>query len=147
MSNLYKLLEDKNYWHKKYLSCNEAFLQALHHAPEIAIDELDLFYGNRESLLKILEGLDEKIQKIVAAPEWNKKYELDSGAKTKIQFFLREKDSILERIILLDKEIILELETLHAQGSEKMRQLLKGKKALANYKSGNKYNEKIDKRV
>lgn len=143
MNRLYKLLEDKNYWYKKYLSCNEAFLQAMRHAPEIALDELELFYGNRESLLKILEGLDEKIQhELSGSPA-----EFDSEARTKIQFFIREKDSILHRVVELDKLIINELETLQAQGAEKMKALLKGKKALANYKSSNKYNEKIDKRV
>jgi len=146
MQKLYKLLEDKNYWYKKYLGCNEAFLIALKHAPEVAIDEIDLFYGNRESLLKILEDLDEKVQKELSLPHW-KKAEIGSADRTKIQFLLREKESILQRIVELDKEVISQIEEIHVQGQEKIKQLTKGKKALANYKSSNKYNAKIDKRV
>lgn len=147
MNRLYKLLEDKNYWYRKYLGCNEAFLIAIKHAPDIALDELDLFYGNRESLLKILENLDEKIQRALTSMEWQGISCLDSEARTKVQFYIREKDSILAKVIELDKEIIVTLESLRGQGAEKIKALMKGKKALANYKSSGKYNEKIDKRV
>lgn len=146
MNKLHKLLEDKNYWYKKYLGCNEAFLIALKHAPEVAIDEIELFYGNRESLLKILEDLDQKIQQELSAPQW-RKAEINSADRTQIQYLLREKDSIVQRIVELDKELISQIEEIHSQGQEKIKQLTKGKKALANYKSSNKYNAKIDKRV
>ncbi len=146
MNSLHKLLEDKNYWYKKYLGCNEAFLVALKHAPEVAIDEIDLFYGNRESLLKILEDLDKKVQEELSRPQW-KKTEISSADRTKVQYLLREKDSILQRIVDLDKELISQIEEIYSQGQEKIKQLTKGKKALANYKSSNKYNAKIDKRV
>lgn len=143
---LYKLLEDKLYWYKKYLSCNEAYLIAIRHAPEIAIDEIDLFYGNRESLLKILEATDERIQEEMAQSS-EKNLSFNSEQKTKIQYYIREKDSIIERIISLDKEIITELDRVHAEGLGKLASLTKGKKVLSNYKSGSSSNKKLDKRV
>jgi hypothetical protein len=142
---LYKLLEDKNYWFSKYLAGNEAFLLALKHAPDVALDELDLFYGNRESLLRIIENLDEKVQKEADGPSWAG--EIGSAARTKIQALVREKDSYISRIVQLDSEIIALMEAIHAGGLEKMKHLGKGKKALAKYKSSLNYNERLDKRV
>lgn len=145
MNRLFKALEDKNYWYSKYLASNEAFLQALRHAPEVAIDELELFHGNRESLLKILEGLDKKVQELLAEPEWQG--EVSSEARTRIQRYIREKDSMIAKIVELDTEILGTMEILRTEGLEKLKLLSKGKKALANYKSSFNYNEKIDKRI
>lgn len=139
---LHKLLEDKNYWCRKYLACNEAFIQALKHAPEVAIDELELFYGNRESLLKILEKLDARIE-----AESARQLEITAADRTRVQAQIREKDSIVSRIVALDSEIIQAVEQIRVAGEEKIRLLAKGKKALAKYKSTANYNEKIDKRV
>jgi len=146
MIQLYKSLEDKNFWYKKYVLCTEAYLVAIRHAPEIAFDELELFYGNRESLLKILDSLDEKIQALVADKE-RMGLELNSEQSTKVQFYLREKDSLVSKIVDLDKELMAEIDVLRAKGEEKLKLLAKGKKALAKYKSSSGGNEKIDKRV
>lgn len=146
MTLLYKHLEDKNFWYKKYLACTEAFLVALRHAPEIALDELELFYGNRESLLKILDSLDEKIQAFVTEAE-RMGTEFSTEQSTKVQYHLREKDSIVARIVDLDRELMASLDELRAKGEEKLKLLAKGKKALAKYKSSASGNEKIDKRV
>ena len=146
MIQLYKPLEDKNYWYKKYLLCTEAYLVALRHAPEIALDELELFYGNRESLLKILDSLDEKIQEHVIQVE-RMGAELNTEQSTKVQFFLREKDSLVAKIVDLDKELMREIEALKAKGEAKLKLLAKGRRALAKYRSSGQSNEKIDKRV
>lgn len=146
MNEIIKLLEDKNQWYRKYLSCTEAFVAALRHAPEVALDEMELFYGNRESLLKILDSLDVRIQEHMAQVE-RMAPEINTSQSTKIQFHLREKDSIVEKIVLLDKEMMEEIELLRAKGEEKLKLLAKGKKALSKYKSTSKHNEKIDERV
>jgi hypothetical protein len=146
MSQLYKHLEDKNFWYGKYLACTEAYLVALRHAPEIALDELEHFYGNRESLLKILEKLDAKIDEEVKHLE-KMGIELTTAQQTKAQHLLREKDSIVGRIVEADKELMAEIESLKTKGEEKLKLLAKGKRALAKYKSSNGENEKLDKRV
>lgn len=146
MKPVFDLFEEKIFWYKKYLLCNEAFLQALNHAPEIAIDELELFHGNRESLLKILEKIDHKIQSTLNE-EQRGEMEMDTAARTKIQFYLREKDSIIEKVLELDTQIITILEGLREGGSEKLKNLTKGKKALKSYKSGDKNDQKLDKRL
>ena len=145
MRSLFKLLEDKNFWYGKYLASNEAFLQALKHAPEVALDELELFYGNRESLLKILEDLDKKVDEHLAGPFWQG--EATSEERTHIQRYIREKDSVIQRIVELDEEILGLLNGLRAAGAEKLKALGKGKKALAKYRSASNHSEKIDKRV
>lgn len=139
---LLRLLEEKNYWYRKYLSSNEAFSQALTHAPEVALEELELFYGNRESLLKIIERIDARVQSAIQAEPL-----ITSTQRTLIQAHIREKDSIIKRIVELDSHIIAKIDALKALGEEKLRLLAKGKKALAKYKSNTNYNEKLDKRV
>jgi hypothetical protein len=146
VTEIYKALEEKNNWYRKYLACTEAYLVALKHAPEIALDELELFYGNRESLLKILDGLDVKIQGFVAAEERMGR-ELNTEQATKVQYLLREKDSIVERIVQLDKEMMADIEALKALSEQKLKNLAKGKKALSKYKSGNEKNDKLDTQV
>jgi len=134
MIRIQKHLEDKNFWYKKYLLCTEAYLVALRHAPEIALDELDLFYGNRESLLKILDSLDAKVDEEVKLMDKHGT-ELSSAEHTRIQLQLREKDSLVARIVDLDKELMREIDELRAKGEAKLKLLAKGKKALAKYKS------------
>ncbi len=146
MNEIFKLLEDKNYWFKKYLAGNEAYALALEHEPEIATDEIDFFYGNRESLLKIIGSIDKKIQAILGSVAFQN-FVPDSEQKTKINYFIREKDSILKRILELDEKIMADLEKIRVEGEEKIRNVHKGKKALAKYKSSNKYNERLNKRV
>jgi hypothetical protein len=145
MQKLFKLLEDKNYWFKKYLAANEAFYLALQHEPEAALDELELFYGNRESLLRIIEDLENKVQKEAEGPVWAS--EIDSGARTRIHAYIREKDSYISRIVQLDTDIIKRMEVIREEGLEKARHLAKGKKALAKYRSDKNYNERLDKKI
>jgi hypothetical protein len=146
VNEIIKLLEDKNFWYRKYLACTEAFLVALRHAPEIALDEIELFYGNRESLLKILDSLDKKIEEQAAECE-RMGFEPNSEQNTRLQYQVRERTSIVEKITLLDQEMMAEIEVLRKQGDEKLKLLAKGKKALSKYKSTGNQNEKIDKRV
>jgi hypothetical protein len=146
VSALFKLLEDRIFWFRKYLACTEAFLAALKHAPDIALDELEFFHGNRESLLKILDSLEGKIQAIMEQ-EAHSGPELSSELTTKVQYYLREKESLVASIIRLDREVMAEIDTIRLQGEEKLKLLAKGKKALAKYKSTGSQNERIDKRV
>ena len=60
---------------------------------------------------------------------------------------LREKDSIVQKIIALDKELMTEIEALRAKREEKIKLLAKGKRALAKYRSAGEGSEKIDKRI
>jgi hypothetical protein len=146
MNEIFKLLEDKNYWFKKYLAGNEAFALALEHEPVIATDELDFFYGNRESLLKIIESIDKKVQEILDSAAFEN-FVPNSEQKTKINYYIRDKDAILHRILELDEKIMTSLDKIRVDGEEKIRNMHKGKKALANYKSANKTNERLNKRV
>jgi len=146
MKELIKTLEQRNYWITKYLKANEAFIAVLDHAPDMAIQELDFFYGNRESLLKIIGSLDKSIKILVEKIE--KSYYLDdSAAKTKINYLLREKDSMIKSVVDLDEKIIAGLEVLLKKNADLLTRVTKGKKALAKYKSSNKYNEKLDKQA
>ena len=146
MNSLYKLLEDKNYWYRKYLASNDAYIAALKHDPETAVEELDFFFGNRESLIKILEDLDKRISADLAHRNLTPD-DLNSEQKTKIQFFSREKDSLVARIVEQDQIIIEGIEALKSAGLEKLKLLSKGKNALSRYKSGTGRSEKLDKRI
>jgi hypothetical protein len=144
-ATIWELLDKKLFWYKKYLSSNEAFLQGLIHAPDVAANEVDLFYGNRESLLKILESVEADIQQFLTAQPFAS--ENESVDRTKIQHFHRERDAILKRIVALDQEIIDRLEKELSSASQQLSRLEKGKKGLAKYKSSSNYSERLNKRV
>ena len=144
MHELIKLLEQRNYWIQKYLKGNEAFATVLAHAPEMAVQELDFFYGNRDSLLKIIGTLDKKIRILVDQIEKLHYFE-DTAAKTKINFLLREKESMVKIIVASDEQIISGLEKLLKENAALLKKVAKGKKALSSYKSSSRSNQKIDK--
>ncbi|NUM87899.1 MAG: hypothetical protein HUU37_01720 [Bdellovibrionales bacterium] len=146
MTEIIKLLEQRNSWIAKYLKANEAFLAALSHAPEMAIEELDFFYGNRESLLKIIGSLDQRIRNLLDKGGALLSME-DSAVHTKTNRLLREKDSMVAAIVAMDEKIISGLERLRQENEGKISKLAKGKKALAKYRSSHKHNDKIDKQV
>ncbi len=144
MNELIKSLEQRNYWISKYLKGNEAFVTVLYHAPEMAVQELDFFYGNRDSLLKIIGTLDKKIRILVDQIEKLHYFE-DTAAKTKLNFLLREKDSMVKTIVASDEQIITGLERLLKENATALKKVVRGKKALSSYKSTGKSNQKIDK--
>lgn len=144
MTEILDKLAEKNYWCRKFVATNEAFLSCLKHAPDIALEELDFFYNNRESLLKIIESVDSKIQDCldrqipgVAEPNF----------ALKTTEIIQEKNQLVQKILLLDEEIISLLEIEKIKQGERLSALNKGKKALAKYHSGRNYMDKINKRV
>ncbi|MCO5141887.1 MAG: hypothetical protein M9962_02220 [Oligoflexia bacterium] len=143
---LLKLLEDKNTWYKKYLQCTEAFHQALMHAPDIAIEEIDLFLRNRDSLLMIIENIDEKIQTLLERDP-STEQNLNSHIITKINSYIREKDSIIKSVLEVDSKVQKEIELIQEKGLKQLSTLNKSKKAISSYKSQDGGREKINKRV
>ncbi len=146
MNEVLKHLELKNFWFKKFLLSCEQFLDAIQKNSDFPTEALDFFQGNRERLLKIIKRTEEKLQKALLAPEL-KTYVPNSEQKTKIQYHMREKDSILAQVLKTDQEILTVIELVKSDTVQKMKSLHKGKKAIANYKSSVKYNDSLDKQV
>lgn len=146
MNNVIKLLETKNYWFSKFLKTCDQFLVDLRVNPEKSIADLDLFEKNRLSLLNILKKTEDKIQ-VLLAEDRLRHYVPTSEEKTKINFYLREKDSVLKQIITLDTEIIKLMEELQSKNLENLKNLEKGKNALAKYKSQGNASERLDKQL
>lgn len=146
MNEVLKYLELKNFWFKKFLLTCEQFLSAAEVINDVSMESVDLFEGNRNRLLKIIKRTDEKLQNSVEVLEKSQK-SLNSEEKTKINFHLRERDSILAQILATDKKILEILEALRQDTNEKVKSLTKGKKALSKYKSTVRYSDKLDKQV
>ncbi len=146
MNEILKYLELKNYWFKKFLVSCEAFLLDIRKNPDISAESLDILQGNRERLLRIIKRTEDKLQSALNAPEM-RKYIPNSEQKTKIQFHMREKDSILAQILETDHEILSLIDAAKAQTESKMKSLQKGKKAISNYKSSVRSSDNLDKQV
>jgi len=146
MNTVLKYLELKNFWFKKFLTTCEFFLASMKKNPDISMESLDLFEGNRNRLLTIIKRTEEKLQISLEQPEMLN-FIPNSEQKTKINFHLREKDSILAQILITDKEILDLMESVRKDTDEKIKLLNKGKKALAKYKSTVKYSDGLDKQV
>ena len=145
MSELLKLLETKNYWFQKFLLTCEKFIVSLKENQDKAIDGLELFEKNRESLLNIIRKTDHKIKMLLDEQEMRECI-LGSEQKTKINYFMREKDSILSQILKIDNEIISMIEIIKNESFAKLKKLETGKKTISKYKSSKKQSS-IDKRV
>jgi hypothetical protein len=146
MNEVLRLLEVKNYWFNKFLSLCDKFIVELKSHPDKVIDELDLFEKNRQSLLNIIKRTEEKVQFLLST-ETLRVYVPSSAEKTKINFLLREKDSVLNQIIKLDSEIIALMEKMKKEDEEKMKALEKGKKLISKYKSNSPVKKQVDQQV
>lgn len=146
MNELFRLLEMKNFWFRKFLLLCERYVKALQDDADKAADDIEMFERNRDSLIKIIKGIDGKIKALLARPEYENQ-SLDSDQRTRVNFFMREKDSILNQILKIDREILQTIESLRDQQSAKLQQVSKGKRALSKYKSGAGKQRELDKQV
>lgn len=146
MNELFRLLELKNFWFKRFLLICERFVVTLEKDTDAAIEELELFDQNRSSLIKIITGTDEKIQALLEEPAYARRTP-SSEDQTRLQYFMREKDSILNQIIKLDSGILAKIELLQKKQQEELNSVGKRRSAVAKFKSGIEQNRELDKQA
>jgi hypothetical protein len=147
MNEVIKLLETKNYWFVKFLQlCEKSLVLLESDSNKFVDDELEAFDTNRASLLNIIRRTDEKIQFLLENTQLKNRAP-NSEEKTKINFHLREKDSIIKQILELDAKIIAALEKAKEESAAKLKSIDKSKRALKNYKSQQAGDKQVDRQV
>lgn len=132
MNRLVQYLNEKNHFLEKFYSLNEAQIKKLEAG---FFDELEVFYNQRERLLKILKYIDAEILK---AHKINKSEatEYSDGQKTEIHEYLRTKEAYAKRILEQDLQILGLIDDAKSAIIKELQEIQKTRKALAGYKSG-----------
>lgn len=132
MNRLIQYLNEKNHFLEKFYSLNETQIKKLETG---FFDELEVFYNQRERLLKILKYIDAEILK---AHKMNKSEttEYSTGQKSEIHECLRVKEAYAKRILEQDLQILGLIDDAKSAIIKELQEIQKTRKALAGYKSG-----------
>lgn len=130
MPRLIELMKERNYYLIKYFNLNE---REMHLFRGGNFDSLDPFYETRQAILDIVEVLDEKVDEELMAL----KVEDVEGLQDDMADLLSEKDSIVEKVLDQDLQLISLIETEKGKILREVLDAKSNKKAVGAYKSGN----------
>lgn len=129
MPRIIELMTERNHYLVRYYNLNE---REMYHYREGNFDSLDAFYETREAILDIVAVLDEKIDEELMALE----VEVVEAQQDKIADLLSEKDSIVEKVLDQDLQLISLIETEKGKILKEFLETKNNKKAVGAYKSG-----------
>lgn len=131
MEELLDALEKKGLWLSKIVNVSRRFLKEANENSEIALENLDTFDQNRESLVKMTLHAENKIVDIMRK---DKSLRPDAEQSKLIENYIADYQKKLEEMQRIDSEILTILDTLKVEQKAKISDLQKGKRALANYR-------------
>ena len=134
MRALIDLLEVRNEWTAKYLSTSQALLAQIRESNDISTDDLGHYDRNRASLINIMQRTEREIEKIlnslpvpIEAMPWVQ--------KSAIHKLHKRWKEMLEQAVKQDDEILALLSGIREQNLAQLKNLQKGRRVIANYKS------------
>jgi hypothetical protein len=125
MKSLVELLKHKNHFLEKFYSTNENELKRLFQSN---FDNLDNFYHTRDSILEVLQHIDQEINKMHLT-----QFELTEDEKRQAQKELEVKEQFVSRIINQDLEILQTIENEKNKIIIELSDVQKSKKAIKSY--------------
>lgn len=125
MKSLVELLKHKNHFLEKFYSTNENELKRLFQSN---FDNLDNFYHTRDSILEVLQHIDQEINKMHLT-----QFELTADEKNQAQIELQVKEQFVTRIINQDLEILQTIENEKNKIILELSDVQKNKKAIKSY--------------
>ncbi len=131
MKELLDLIEKGSRWQKKLFDITQNFLLTLEKDLDAGMDEIDHFVSNRQSLLNIIDGNTAKINLLL---QEKKITSMDEKNYRKVESYVRQKESMLEKINSTDTKILKIVESVKSDGLKKLRTINHGKKVITNYK-------------
>lgn len=132
MTQLIQYLNEKNHFMEKFYSLNEAQIKRLQ---EGMFDELEIFYNQRENLLKIIKYIDGQVQKAHSLHKSNAD-EFSNTQKIEIRECMRIKESYAKRILEQDLQVLGLIDDAKSAIIKELQDVKKARKALAGYKTG-----------
>ena len=131
MIRLIQFLNEKNHFLEKFYALNETQIAKL----EVGhFDSVEMFYNQREDLLKIIKYIDAEIQKAHGLHK-DMSGEFSEVEKTAIRAALRAKESYVQRILEQDLLILGMIDEAKSQIIRELKDIAKARKALTGYKS------------
>ena len=134
MSLIVVSLERKNLCYRSFYKLCEIFLDEISAGN---ISNLGSFQSKRQALLDTMDTLETLINSELASLSPERKLELQGTNElgSTIQTLLREKDSIVNSILIVDKEILRALDRIKDDTLQKIHSIQSGRRTVHKYKS------------
>ena len=132
MIRLIQFLNEKNHFLEKFYTLNESEITRLEAGK---FDDLELFYNQREDLLKIIKYIDAEIHK---AHMLHKDIvgQFSEEQKTEIRESMRTKEAYVRRILEQDLQVLGMIDDAKSTIIKELQGMQKTRRALTGYKSG-----------
>ena len=132
MIRLIQFLNEKNHFLEKFYTLNESQITRLEAGK---FDDLELFYNQREDLLKIIKYIDAEIHK---AHMLHKDIvgQFSEEQKTEIRESMRTKEAYVRRILEQDLQVLGMIDDAKSMIIKELKGMQKTRRALTGYKSG-----------
>ena len=132
MIRLIQFLNEKNHFLEKFYTLNESEITRLEAGK---FDDLELFYNQREDLLKIIKYIDAEIHK---AHMLHKDIvgQFSEEQKTEIRESMRTKEAYVRRILEQDLQVLGMIDDAKSMIIKELQGMQKTRRALTGYKSG-----------
>lgn len=126
-----QLLNEKNHFLEKFMSLNEKQILRLEKGH---FDQVEMFYNQREDLIKIIKYIDSEINKAQMSQS-KKEMVLIEADRQLIKECLKTKDSYTSRILDQDMQVLALIDQAKSQIIKELQEVRLGKRAMAGYKS------------
>lgn len=132
MIRLIQFLNEKNHFLEKFYTLNESQITRLEAGK---FDDLELFYNQREDLLKIIKYIDAEIHK---AHMLHKDIvgQFSEEQKAEIRESMRTKEAYVRRILEQDLQVLGMIDDAKSMIIKELKGMQKTRRALTGYKSG-----------
>lgn len=131
MIRLLQFLNEKNHFLEKFYALNEAQILKMEKG---LFDELEVFYNQREDLLKIIKYIDAEIHNEYRQHK-NFGANLSTDQKTIVRDGLRVKQAYVSRILEQDLKILGMIDDAKSTIIKELQQIQKGRRALNGYRT------------
>lgn len=130
MIRLLQFLNEKNHFLEKFFALNESEITRLQAG---SFEQLEVFYNQREDLLKIIKYIDSEIHKSHQLhKDMSGQYTEDQ--KKEIRDMLRTKEAYVKRILEQDLVVLGLIDSAKSQIIQELQGVKKARKALGGYK-------------
>lgn len=131
MIRLIQFLNEKNHFLEKFYTLNESQILKM---KDGNFDDLELFYNQREDLLKIIKYIDAEIQNESRAKN-DLSGQFTEEQKSEVRDYLTTKQAYVERILDQDLKILGMIDDAKSTIIKELQQIQKARRTLSAYRT------------
>jgi hypothetical protein len=132
MEKILALIEEKNMYLEKFCAINSDQINKLKQG---SFDELEVFRESRENILNILNHIDALLSSHAALVD---EKTITRADRQRLEDALNHKDEMVRVILSQDIDIMGAIESAKSEIIRQLRSVVKGRKAVSAYKSGDR---------